>query len=41
MHPYLVPGEWLVTARFFDPDGAIVKTWEVQLQRVPGPGEGE
>ena len=26
MHPYLVPGEWLVTGRFFDPDGGETLT---------------
>ena len=26
MHPYLVPGEWLVTGRFFDPEGGETLT---------------
>lgn len=36
MHPFLLPGEWLVKGRFFDPDGgetvttgaAVIKTTE-------------
>lgn len=36
MHPYLVPGEWLVTGRFFDPDGSETVTAGAAILRSSG-----